>query len=114
MFHQVALHLPLFRIAMSKTRRCNVMRKLSFLVIGLALGATVAASDTANPKNLAVFNDVDKSVNHYAQFTIFDDVSATVKDGVVTLIGRVTMPYKKSDLEKRIAKLDGVREVHDA
>jgi hyperosmotically inducible protein len=90
-----------------------MLRKLSLAIVGLSLAATVAAADTANPKNLAVFNDVQKSVNHYSQFTIFDDVSATVKDGVVTLIGRVTMPYKKSDLEKRIAKLDGVRQVRD-
>ena len=27
------------------------------------------------------------------------------------LTGRVTMPYKKDDLEKRIAKVDGVRSV---
>ena len=89
------------------------MRTLSFAVFGLALGATVAAANTANPTNLTVFNDVQKSVNHYTEFTIFDDVSATVKDGVVTLIGRVTMPYKKSDLEKRVAKVDGVRQVRD-
>ena len=31
----------------------------------------------------------------YTQFTIFDDVSANVKDGVVTLTGKVTMPYKR-------------------
>ena len=90
-----------------------MFRKLRFTVIGLALGATVAAADTGSRKNLEVFNDVSKSVNHYSQFTIFDDVSATVKDGVVTLAGRVTMPYKKNDLEKRVAKVDGVRQVRD-
>ena len=46
-------------------------------------------------------------------FTIFDDVNANVKDGVVTLTGRVTMPYKKDDIEKRVAKIDGVRGVLD-
>lgn len=90
-----------------------MLRKLSFAIVGMALAASVSAADTANPKNLTVFNDVQKTVNHYAQFTIFDDVSATVKDGVVTLIGRVTMPYKKTDLEKRVAKVDGVRQVRN-
>ena len=51
--------------------------------------------------------------NRYTQFTIFDDVSASVKDGVVTLTGKVTMPYKRDDIEKRVAKVDGVREVRD-
>jgi hyperosmotically inducible protein len=36
-----------------------------------------------------------------------------VKDGAVTLTGKVTMPYKRNDIEKRIAKLDGVRSVSD-
>jgi osmotically-inducible protein OsmY len=32
---------------------------------------------------------------------------------VVTLTGRVTMPYKKDAIEKRVAKIDGVRQVRD-
>ena len=30
---------------------------------------------------------------------------------MVTLTGKVTMPYKRNDIEKRVAKVDGVREV---
>ena len=52
-------------------------------------------------------------MQRYAQFTIFDDVNANVKDGVVTLTGKVTMPYKRDDIEKRVAKVDGVRSVND-
>jgi osmotically-inducible protein OsmY len=58
-----------------------------------------------------VFNDVSNAVNHYSMFTIFDDISAEVKDGVVTLEGRVTMPYKSDDIAKRVAKVDGVTRV---
>jgi osmotically-inducible protein OsmY len=36
-----------------------------------------------------------------------------VKDGVVTLTGKVTMPYKRDEIEKRVVKIDGVREVRD-
>ena len=61
-----------------------------------------------------MFKDVAKSVNRYAQFTIFDDVSANVKDGVVTLTGKVTMPYKRDDIEKRVAKVStACRQVDD-
>src|SRR4029079_9314909 len=34
-------------------------------------------------------------------------------DGVVVLTGKVTMPYKRDDIAKRIAKIDGVRSVND-
>jgi osmotically-inducible protein OsmY len=83
-------------------------------VAGFALTATVAAADTGQGrKDLQVFNDISKAVTRYAQFTIFDSVDASVKDGVVTLTGRVTMPYKKDEIEKRVANIDGVRQVHD-
>ncbi len=50
-------------------------------------------------------------MNRYSNFTVFDSVSAGVSKGVVTLTGKVTMPFKSSDLEKRIAKVEGVQQV---
>jgi hyperosmotically inducible protein len=89
-------------------------KNLLTLVAGFVLTAGLAAADTgAGRKDLQVFNDISKAVTRYAQFTIFDSVDASVKDGVVTLTGRVTMPYKKEAIEKRVAKVDGVREVRD-
>ena len=52
--------------------------------------------DDVNRKDLQVFKDVAATVDRYTQFTIFDDISAMVKDGVVTLTGDV----KKADLPK--------------
>jgi hyperosmotically inducible protein len=54
---------------------------------------------------------VVRQVEGYAQYSIFDHISGMVENGVVTLTGKVTMPYKKSDIEKRVAGVDGVREV---
>jgi hyperosmotically inducible protein len=97
-----------------------VFRNLS--AIGSALGvaialtagaANAATSDSTDRKDFQLFKDVAKSVDRYTQFTIFDDISANVKDGVVTLTGKVTMPYKKDDIEKRVAKVGGVRGVND-
>ncbi len=89
------------------------MRKhIGLFVAGLVLCAQgVFAAQPDTRKDLQVFNDIARTVNRYAFFTIFDDVTAQVKDGVVTLEGRVTMPYKSSDIEKRIAKVDGVSRV---
>jgi hyperosmotically inducible protein len=74
------------------------------------LSATVAA---AQPKDFQVLKDVAAKVDGYTRFTIFDDVNASVKDGVVTLTGKVTMPYKRDDIEKRVGKVTGVHNVVD-
>jgi hyperosmotically inducible protein len=80
------------------------------------LTATVAGAQPLDPdgkKDLQVLKDVATAVDRYTQFTIFDDVSAGVKDGAVTLTGKVTMPYKRDDIEKRVARVDGVRAVNN-
>jgi osmotically-inducible protein OsmY len=75
--------------------------------------SAVAIADTGERKDLQVFNDISKSVMRYTHFTVFDNVDANVKDGVVTLTGQVTMPYKRDDIEERVAKIDGVKHVND-
>ena len=65
----------------------------------------------AERKDFQVAKDIATAVQRYAQFTIFDDVNANVLDGVVTLTGKVTMPFKRNDLEQRVSKLPGVVKV---
>ena len=80
----------------------------------LMLTASVTfAGQTADRKDFQIAKDIATSVQRYTRFTIFDDIGANVKDGEVTLSGKVTMPFKRDDIEKRIAKVDGVRTVHD-
>ena len=89
---------------------------LSTFATALMLTANLAvaqSADVVDRKDFQIFKDVATSVERYTRFTIFDDVSANVKDGVVTLSGKVTMPYKRSDIEKRVARVDGVRSVRD-
>jgi hyperosmotically inducible protein len=83
------------------------------MVVLAAHTAGAATRDDVARKDFQVLKDVATSVDRYTQFTIFDDVNALVKDGVVTLTGKVTMPYKRNDIAKRIAKIDGVRSVQD-
>jgi len=91
-----------------------MLKKLfaSAAVISITAGAAFA-NQTAERKDLQIFKDVATSVDRYTRFTIFDDVSASVKDGVVTLSGKVTMPFKRDDIEKRVAKVAGVKSVND-
>jgi len=86
------------------------MRKsvVSLLVVFGLLSGTAFAQPR---KDLQVFNDVSQQVRRYVYFTIFDDVSASVKNGVVTLTGKVTMPFKAKEIETRAAGVDGVTRV---
>ena len=93
-----------------------MFRAIAACAAGLVLTANVALAGPLGQderKDFQVAKDIATAVQRYSQFTIFDDVGANVRDGVVTLTGKVTMPYKRSDLEKRIAKVDGVRSVDD-
>ena len=92
-----------------------MVKKLGSVValVLLAASTAFAASDQGDRKDFQVFKDIATSVERYTRFTIFDDVNASVKDGVVTLTGKVTMPYKKDDIAGRVSKIDGVRSVRD-
>jgi hyperosmotically inducible periplasmic protein len=80
----------------------------------IAILAVLAAPAWAqdNRKSDEIFRDVSKVVLSYPQFTVFDDVSASVDTGVVLLRGKVTMPYKKGDIERRVSKIPGVTGVN--
>lgn len=79
-------------------------------IVMLAIGAPARAADR---EDLQVFQDVSRQVLRYSQFTIFDSIHAQVDDGVVTLTGKVTMPFKSADIAKRVAKVEGVRDVRN-
>ena len=84
--------------------------RFAVLVASVLLFAGSAGAQVER-KDLQVFNDISTTVNRYSFFTIFDDVSANVENGNVTLIGKVTQPYKRNDIEKRVAKVEGVQHV---
>lgn len=62
-------------------------------------------------KDFQVFKDVSKTVLQYTRFTVFDDVAASVDQGVVTLTGKVTMPFKADDIGRLVARVSGVTKV---
>ena len=57
--------------------------------------------------------EVAEKVRHYVLYTIFDDVGVSVGDGVVTLTGRVTQPFKVKDIEDVASRVAGVQEVRN-
>lgn len=46
-------------------------------------------------------------------YTMFDAVSGSVRDGVVTLTGWVTSPYKSAQIAESVSKVPGVQELHN-
>ena len=85
-------------------------RILATVIVMLAMSAPAWAADR---ENLAIFQDVSQQVLRYPRFTIFDSVHAQVHEGVVTLSGRVTMPFKREDIARRVAGVEGVDDVRN-
>ena len=79
----------------------------------IVLFAVSTPAWAAQRANLEVFRDVQQQVLRYSQFTVFDSIHAEVDDGIVTLTGKVTMPYKRDDIGKRVAKVSGVQHVRN-
>ena len=84
-----------------------------FAKVVAAAIVTLAVSTPAwaQPSNMETFRDVQQQVLRYPHFTVFDSIHANVDDGVVRLTGKVTMPYKRDDIAKRVARVAGVANV---
>lgn len=84
-------------------------------IIGaLLLAGLAGAPSTASAQNrydVRVASAIGREIDGYPQYSIFDHVTGAVDNGVVTLTGKVTMPYKKNDISRKVAAVDGVREV---
>lgn len=85
-------------------------RFIAAAAVVLTMSAPALAADQGN---LQIFRNVSRQVLQYPHFTVFDNVQAQVDQGVVTLTGKVTMPYKSTDIEHRVAKIAGVTQVHN-
>jgi osmotically-inducible protein OsmY len=81
------------------------------VIAGLLATAGPVLAQPVERKDFQVLKDVAQEVRRYVNYTVFDDIDANVEHGVVTLTGKVTMPYKRNDLEKRVSRVPGVTNV---
>ncbi len=89
----------------------TVMRTLALLgsiVVGLLAAPTAVEAQLTDQ---ALGERVADSVRTYAKFSIFDDVDIHVDNRHVTLRGRVTIPLKRKEIEDRVRRIDGIREL---
>jgi hyperosmotically inducible protein len=60
-----------------------------------------------------IAQEVREAVLGYIHYTVFDSVEARVQDGQVWLGGSVRHPYRREDIETRVARIGGVRDIHN-
>jgi hypothetical protein len=86
----------------------------SFLLLGiavLALPDALCASDVGSSK--AIARELQGVLQKLPYYMVFDHIGFQVNDSTVTLIGQVTRPSLKSDMEHGVRHLAGVRQVLD-
>jgi hyperosmotically inducible periplasmic protein len=83
---------------------------LGFALLALVIGPARAAGQIAD-RDLG--EKVAEAVRTYSKFSIFDDINIGVDNRNVVLMGKVTAPIKKDDIEKRVAKIDGIRSLRN-
>jgi hyperosmotically inducible periplasmic protein len=76
-------------------------------VISVVSELTVPRGESDEP----IAAQVAQRLQRYVFYTIFDDANVEVDHGVVTLTGRVTMPYKADAFADLAAHVPGVQEV---
>ena len=86
-----------------------------FLVAAALVVSVAAAADKNHSNAPRTGADLEKSLRHeilmYPNYTLWDDVSFRVADGNVELLGAVTQPYKRSDIERIVQHVSGVTSV---
>jgi osmotically-inducible protein OsmY len=53
--------------------------------------------------------DIEEAIVRYPYYGVFDSVEVGVQDGAVALGGSVYQPWRKDDLEARVARVPGIR-----
>jgi osmotically-inducible protein OsmY len=61
----------------------------------------------------AIKTDAESAVLRWERYGPFDAVAIDVTDGVVRLTGWVETPYKRDEIENRLARVDAIRDVHN-
>ena len=78
-------------------------------VVAIVAMSSVSALADPQQETLQVFREIQKQINYYGYFTIFDNVEVGIDEaGLVTLTGSVTNPFKKRGIERRVDNVDGV------
>jgi hyperosmotically inducible protein len=81
------------------------------LAAALAIGALPVLAGTGGPPPGDLTNQVRHQLVMLPYYNVFDDLSFSVNNGVVTLSGAVTLPVLKEDAQRVVRHVSGVAEV---
>jgi osmotically-inducible protein OsmY len=84
--------------------------------VGRALAVLLALSSAASAQEIdtRLLSDVHRALRSSVQLSIFDDVTADVREaGHIVLTGKVTAAAKRRDVEARVAAVRGVDTVRN-
>jgi hyperosmotically inducible protein len=86
---------------------------LNKLALGLVAASGLAfGANTAPPADTSqIEQKVIHEIRMYPKYSIFDNIKIRVDNGNVELLGQVSEPYKKSDLQRLAAHVTGVSSV---
>ncbi|HVH26595.1 MAG TPA: BON domain-containing protein [Vicinamibacterales bacterium] len=92
-----------------------MLRSFGGLAVCIAVGCVSVLAEHAvtDRADLQLARDASATLNRYTQLTIFDNVEIEVSGGIITLTGDVTMPHKREEIAKRVALVEGVRDVRN-
>src|SRR5215471_385693 len=90
----------------------NFMKMLGLpaaLALAGVAGATTPSRDTLNDSVIA--EKAAHEIRMYPRYTIWDNLSVRVHDGNLELIGQVSQPFKRADLQRIAQRIPGVSSV---
>ncbi len=88
--------------------------KARFLPVVALLAVLVPSiAEAQDRRDVELAGKVASTISRYTRYTVFDDINGVVENGVVTLSGKVTMPFKRDDIVRSVTKIDGVKSVNN-
>src|SRR5687768_4157056 len=85
------------------------------ITAGPALAQSGASADAPRGDNTRaqLIRNIQREVLEYPHYTVYDSVKMQINGDAVTLLGKVTMPFKKDELGERVAKVRGVKTLNN-
>jgi hyperosmotically inducible protein len=93
-----------------KTRVFRNLAVAAVFSLGLAMAKAPVNLTPTDPELAA---KVTHEVRMYSWYSIWDNIDVRVQSGRVELMGQVSQPYKKADLQRIVDRIPGVKTVEN-
>ena len=81
------------------------------ITAALVAGTALAQGGSGGTGTHGLTDRVRHEILMYSNYTLWDDINFRVDNGNVSLLGSVSQPYKKSDLQRIVQHIPGVASV---